>query len=119
ARAVTLADLTATLVARRWPLAGASAGVAARGRLDGHAEARRERGSWSLTGAVHLLGLDVSGPALAGDRLRLDPLGGTWDVSDAAGAWTIRRLDLACPLARLTGGGSLTAAGGSAKVEAK
>ncbi|HEX8203999.1 MAG TPA: hypothetical protein VF590_26220, partial [Isosphaeraceae bacterium] len=60
-----------------------------------------------------LLGLDAAGPALAGDRLRLERVGGAWDLSEAADAWTVRRLDLSSPIGSVKAEGTLTATPGA------
>jgi translocation and assembly module TamB len=106
-RAATDPDLSLTVKGERWPLALAGAAVTVRARLDGGLTLRREAGRWVSSGDARLLDLDASGPALAGDRLRLDGVSAGWDLAQTAGAWQVRRLGLRCPLAELTGQGSL------------
>ncbi|MBV8381395.1 MAG: hypothetical protein JOZ63_02235 [Planctomycetaceae bacterium] len=118
ARAGTQPDLELSLSGCRWPLAGSVAGVLARGRLDGKIEARRQEGHWAFGGAAKVLDLDAAGVALAGDRLRIDRIDGTWDLAQDAGAWAIRRFDATCPLATLAASGTIAeTASASARVE--
>ncbi len=118
AKVGTPSDLELRLSGRRWPLAGAVAGVTARGRLDGKIDARRHEGLWALAGDARIFDLDAAGPTLADDHLRLDRCDATWDLAESAGAWTIRRLELACPVATLAAGGTVAeTAGASTRIE--
>lgn len=116
------ADLSASLTCQSWPWAVNTAGVVARGRLEGRLDATRRAGLWTIAGAPSLLGLDATGPALAGDRLRLDRVTAVCDVGQTAGAWCIRRLDLGCPVATVKAGGTIAARatpGASARLDAR
>lgn len=101
--------LTIDLTAHRWPSAFAGAGVVARGRLDGSLAIRGHGPRIDISGDARILNLDASGPALAGDRLVMDTFGGAWDVSQSPVGWSIRRLDVACPIASLTSRGAIPA----------
>lgn len=105
-------DMTATVVGGRWPLAVRAGGVATRARLDGKFRAARKADQWSVSGDGQVLDLDAAGPALAGDRLRLDRTTVACDAAMSGGTWDVRRLDVACPLGSLkaVGRGSLTSA---------
>jgi translocation and assembly module TamB len=116
------ADLSASLSGKSWPWAVNTAGVAARGRFDGQLDAKRQAGLWTLAGNPSVLGLDATGPALAGDRLRLDRVAAVCDVSQTAGAWCVRRLDLGSPVATVKTGGTLAATatpGAAAQLDAR
>jgi len=62
--------------------------------------------------------LEVTGPRLAGDQLRLEPVTGSWDLAETpgagAGSWVIRRLDLGSPIFSLKTNGPLPAPPGTA-----
>jgi hypothetical protein len=109
----TSPELALILSGRRWPVAVARAGIAARGRFEGRLEFHQGAGNRTVAGDAYLLDLDAAGPALAGDRLRLDRIGGAWDLSEAVGAWTVRRLDLSSPIGALKAEGTLTATPGA------
>lgn len=105
-------NLTASLNANHWPLALSTGGVKARGRLDGKLALQCKGDSWSVTGTAQVLDLDASGPALAGDRLRLDRTTISYDASLTGGSWDVRTLDVASPLGSLKalGQGSIASA---------
>lgn len=108
-QATGAADLSLAVQGRSWPLmiAGASVGadLAAKTRLDGVFRASKTKGLWASSGDAVLLGLDAEGPALAGDRLKLDRVNGIWDLSQSPEGWAIRRVDLTSPVAVLKGKG--------------
>ena len=110
-RAAGTPDLSLAVKGARWPLALATRGVAAGGRLDGEIKLARAGGRWSASGDAALLDLDASGPALAGDRLRLDRVAAAWDLAQAPEAWAVRRLTLHSPVAELVASGSIAADG--------
>jgi translocation and assembly module TamB len=57
---------------------------------------------------------------LAGDRLRLDRVGASWDLAQAAGAWTVRRLEVDSALGSLASSGTLPVpAGTPARIEGR
>ena len=112
-RAEVPPDLEVAVSGQDWPLAVSFRGAAARGRYQGQTSVRRVAGHWALSGDATLLELDASGPALAGDRLQLDRVGGTWDVSETGAGWTVERLDLRSPLATLKATGRIPAAPGA------
>src|SRR5262249_44886936 len=104
-------DVEVTLAGRQWPWTWtvAGAGLSARGVLDGGLAFQRRSGLWAFTGNATLAAFEASGPLLAGDRLRLDRMTGSWDVEQTAGAWAVRRLELKSPIASLTAAGRLPA----------
>ena len=112
-------DLTLDLTGSRWPLAVAMAGVEARGRFDGKAGIRIDKAGLSASGEAQMLDLDASGPTLAGDRLRLDQIGGTWDVAQGAQGWTIRDLDIQSRLGTIAGKGDAQLAAGPMHLEGR
>lgn len=99
--------LTLTVKGERWPLALAAPGAVVRGRLDGALKAARTAGAWSSSGDAKLLGLDASGPALAGDRLAFDSLGANWDVAQSGGTWSVRNVGVVSPVGTLSARGSV------------
>jgi translocation and assembly module TamB len=117
-------DLTLNLRAGRWPFSARAAGVAARGTLDGWFAVSQKAGRWDLKGDTRLLGLDISGAALAGDRLQLDLVTVLWDVvqgpAAAAGSgpatWDIRRLKLTSPVGTLAASGPIQGQPGTTAV---
>jgi hypothetical protein len=106
-------DLSVSLAGTRWPLDLQIEGYAGSARLDGTIGFRRRAGLWSSSGTAALLDLDAAGPVLAGDRLRLDRVAASWDVSRGGHAWTIRGLQLTTALGSLTSSGTLPAAAGT------
>ena len=106
-RAASGADLSLLVKSERWPLAlaGAAAGAefAARTRLDGQFRLERKAGRWAATGDARLLDLDATGPALAGDRLRLDSVAAAWDLEQSADAWNLRLARVKSPVGDLYG----------------
>jgi translocation and assembly module TamB len=113
-------DLEVTIAGAHWPWAWAvdSAGLSARGVLDGALAFRRRAGLWSSTGDATVKAFEASGPRLAGDRLRLDRITGAWDLEKTGQAWVVRRLDLKSPVAALTAAGTLPAPPGTtSKIE--
>lgn len=113
AASTATADLSMRLSGRGWPVAATLAGIVARCRFDGKAEYQQAAGRRMLSGDARIIDLDATGPSLAGDRLRLEQVGGAWDVSESAGAWTVRRLDLAAPVGSLKAEGTMTATPGA------
>jgi translocation and assembly module TamB len=106
-------DLEVKLRGRQWALALDGAGLAARGLLDGGLNFVRRSGLWTLSGDATLSALEVDGPLLAGDQLRLDRVTGSWDLGQTAQAWVVRRLDLKSPIATLAVAGPLPAPPGT------
>jgi len=106
-------DLGLAVNATRWPLALAARGAVVAGRLDGEVKLGRSGGRWAAAGDATLRNLDASGPALAGDRLRLDKVAGVWDLAQTAEAWTVRRLSVTSPVGELIASGSIAADGGA------
>ena len=101
------ADFELGVTGRAWPLAATVAGVVGSARLDGTLKVWRSQGRWQSTGDAALLALDVSGPRLAGDRLRAERAGGTWDVGETDHGWALRTLDLAAPFGHLKARGTV------------
>lgn len=87
--------------------------MSVRGRLDGTIGIRRDSGSVTLTGEARLLDGEATGPALGGDRIAVDSLGGTWDLAQTPSGLTVRRLDLACPVGSVRTRGAIPALPGS------
>lgn len=114
AKGGTPADLAFNVRARRWAFGASIAGVTARGQLDGQLAGSRKKGLWGLLGDAKLLGLDVAGPALQGDRLRLDRVAGVWDVEQGVGAWSVRRMNLTSPVGTLSASAPLLGTPGTA-----
>jgi len=113
-------ELTLAVSGRRWPLAVAAAGVAARARFDGEARVERREGRWTTRGEAAWLRVEASGPTLNGDAPRLDRVDATWDIglTNAADGWTIRSFELKAPSAEVRVVGTLPASpGDSARVE--
>ncbi|QEH32221.1 hypothetical protein OJF2_06900 [Aquisphaera giovannonii] len=106
-------DTAVRIAGKDWPLAIAAGGLVTRGRLDGEIRAGRSAGRWGASGEADVLGLDVDGPALAGDRLKLDAVKGSWDLAQDGGAWAIRKLAVDCPVGSL--GAAATVGGDPAK----
>lgn len=92
------ADLTARVRGKHWPWSVDSGGVIARGRLDAQLEAVRRAERWRLVGTAAVYSLDAAGPVLAGDRLRLDRVGGAVEIAETEHAWDVRRLDVTSPV---------------------
>jgi translocation and assembly module TamB len=117
-------DLSLAVKGERWPLAlaGATLGadLSARTRLDGTLTLARKAGQWSAAGDARLLDLDATGPALAGDRLRLDQVVAAWDLAQTANAWQVSKIDVQSPVAIVTGHASVGSDGTvpAAKLEA-
>jgi translocation and assembly module TamB len=101
------------LTARHWPLDFAVSGIESTGHLSGDIKVKRHQARWACTGNVWAHNLDATGPLLARDHLRLDRVGGTWDLAETSEGWTIHRLDLSSPLASLKAVGGLPAQPGS------
>jgi translocation and assembly module TamB len=99
--------LALNLTGHRWPVAPVLAGVVGRGRLDGPIAIKQAGGEWSLTGDARVLDLDAAGPALAGDRVKLDRVAGAWDLALVDGRWTIRKLDVSTPVGTVKASGTL------------
>jgi translocation and assembly module TamB len=142
ARPAAAADLTLNLLARRWPFSARGGGVAARGTLDGQFAVIQKAGRWDVKGDTRLFGLDISGAALAGDRLQLDVVTAIWDVvqgqassppssalrapsprggegaapGSGAATWDIRRLKLTSPVGTLAASGPIQGLPGTAAV---
>jgi len=111
-------EVVVAVTGRSWPLAIDAGGVRARARFDGRAEARREAGGWRFTGDAQALDLDAGGPALAGDRVKWDRVGGTWEVAQLVEGWAVDRLDLRSPVGTLVATGRVPAPPGStARIE--
>ncbi|WP_165228960.1 hypothetical protein [Aquisphaera insulae] len=98
-RAADSPDTSLRIAGKDWPLAVTAGGLVAKGRLDGEIRLGRTTGHWAAAGEANLLDLDAAGPALAGDRLRLDAVKGSWDLAEDDGAWAIRKLSVDCPVA--------------------
>lgn len=103
-------DLVIDVKGQRWPWALRVRDLETSGRLEGGFRVSQRSGNWSASGEAGLADLDASGSLLAGDHLRLDRVGGTWNVSETAGAWTVHRLDLMSPVGWLKASGELDAA---------
>ena len=106
-------DLEVKLVGRQWPLAFAGADLAARGLLEGELAFARRNGLWGSSGDASVSAFAVDGALLAGDRLRVDRISGSWDLGKTAQAWVIRHLDLKSPIATITAAGTLPAPTGT------
>ncbi len=104
-------DIKLGLKGTRWPLALTSSGVEARGKLDGILVVKRLAGNWSTSGEAKFLDFDANGPALSGDRIVFDSVGGAWELAQSADIWTVKRLGLTSPVATLSATGSLSASG--------
>jgi translocation and assembly module TamB len=92
---------TVALAANRWPLDLALSGLTGRAILDGTAAIDLRGGAVAASGDITLARVEAAGPALGGDRVRLDQIAGAWDLARSEAGWTIRRLDLASPIASL------------------
>lgn len=117
-RAASAPDLALAVKGVRWPLAVAAPGAVVRGRLDGALRAARAAGRWASAGDAKLLGVDASGPALAGDRPTFDAVGAVWDVAQAGPAWEVKSLGVFSPVGTLNARGSVAAAA-DARVEGR
>ncbi len=109
-------NVNVDLTAHRWPSFVSVGGATVRGHLDGKIGVRRKDGVLSLLGDARMMGLEAAGPALGGDRLAMDVLGGSWDVGQGPAGWSIRRLDLKCPVASIRSQGAIPATPGASAV---
>ncbi len=100
-------DLLVAVLGRDWPIVARLAGVEVGGRLDGGLDFDRKRGLWKLGGDARLLGFRAHGPGLAGDALAFDRVEAGWDLAEADGGWSIRRLGLTCPVGEIRAEGGL------------
>ncbi len=106
-------DLEVTVAGKGWPIHLRKSGLEASGRFDGTIEAKRDRGRWSARGDTALLGVEATGPALAGDRLSLDRLVAACEAGQTATGWSILKLKLTSPVASLSGSGTWPASEGA------
>ena len=104
-------DLKLAIKGTRWPLVVQSSGVTARGKLDGILMVSRGSGNWSSSGEAKFMDLDATGPALSGDRLAFEAVGGAWELVQSADVWSIHRLGLTSPVATLSATGSFSTLG--------
>jgi translocation and assembly module TamB len=102
-------DLAVDIQGKSWPWAVSLRGVDAAGRLDGALAVARQSGRWSVSGRTDMTHVEAAGALLAGDRLRLDRIAGTWDLAQTPTGWAVRRLDLTSPLGTLKAVGALPA----------
>jgi translocation and assembly module TamB len=102
-------DLRLNLAGNDWPFSLRGAGLTAGGRLVGELELGREAGLWSARGDAILRGFAAEGAGLAGDRLVLESLSVGCDVERTAAGWSIRKLDVRCPIAELSATGVIPA----------
>jgi translocation and assembly module TamB len=111
-------NVTLQFSGRDWPLNFAQGGVVVSGRFSGELEAARAAAYWHVKGTTWLGGLDLSGPRLVGDHLRLDRAGGRWAVEQSSSGWSVRELDLSAPVGWLKLDGAFpVAAGATTKLE--
>ncbi len=109
-------DLDLTIRAHRWPLVLDQSGLSLRTQLEGTLAIQQREGRWQTEGQAHLEDLEARGPMLAEDRLRIDRLGGSWELAQTEHGWDIRKLDLTCPLASLVVSGNDDANGTATRI---
>ncbi len=102
--------LAVGFLADKWPLALAVNGISASADLVGRVGANRGDRKWSLEGEAQLVGLDLAGTALSGDRVRFDTMGGRWSFGQTDSGWAISALDLRSPIGTLHASGPIPAA---------
>ncbi|WZO99265.1 hypothetical protein EP7_000864 [Isosphaeraceae bacterium EP7] len=105
----TSADQTLLLTGKDWPIAVREAGITAKGNLVGTVGADRRKGLWSARGNATLRKVVADGPVLAGDRLTLESVEAGCDLMQTPTGWSIRMLDLKCPIGELTASGTVPA----------
>ena len=69
--------------------------------FDGSAKVERKGGHWATSGDARMIGLDAGGPALSGDRLRLESVAAAWDVEQTLKAWDVRQAKVTSPVGEL------------------
>ena len=108
-------DLTVQVVGKDWPLNLRGDGGLGRGRFGGTLDARRIKGLWTLATVSALDGFEADGPAFRGDHPRFDRVTLVADLLQrAAGGWSVRRLELACPIGRVRAEGMVPPIEGAA-----
>lgn len=97
------ADMAIQLVGKDWPLNFRGDGGLGRGRFGGNVEAKRAKGLWSMSSVAALDGFEAEGPAFQGDHPKLDRVTLAADLGQTAGGlgWTIRKLEVVCPVGHL------------------
>ncbi len=104
-----LPDLSLSVDGSRWPLALNVANGDFQGRYHGKVQAGRVGGRWTIAGQAQVLDFDASAPILAGDRVQLDRVGGSWKLVQGEEGWAVETLDLRSPLGSLRATGRLPA----------
>jgi translocation and assembly module TamB len=106
-------DLVLKIEGHAWPLAAEGAGLAAQGVLEGGFGFARRSGLWSLSGNASVSAFELDSPFLAGDRLRLERITGSWDLEKTEHAWVARRFELSAPIATISAAGPLEVSPGA------
>jgi len=113
ARDSSTGDLAVTVAGKGWPIHVLKGGAEVRCRFDGRLEASRKGGTWSAGGDATLGDFRAEGPALAGDRLLLGRVARACDLGpEVGGGWSVRRFDLACPVATVKASGGFPSVAG-------
>lgn len=97
--------LAVDVKAQHWPWAFSARDLDSAGRLDGQVALKGHAGEWSVSGDAGLVDVDLAGPRLAGDHLRLDQVKSTWNVTTGTEGLVVHRLDLTSPLGTLQASG--------------
>lgn len=116
AKAVAVAsDMALQVVGKDWPINLRGDGGLGHGRFGGTLEARRTNGLWTVATDSALDGFEAEGPAFRGDHPRFDRVTLGADVAqkpDGAG-WSVRKLELACPIGRVHAEGAVPPVAGA------
>lgn len=113
-------DLDLKIVGERWPWVFTTDEVQARGLFEGSLAADQKGGNLAVEGDARLLELSATGPAIAGDELRLDTVNLALKLKHEGDVWTSDRLSATSMLGKLSASGSYPPAEGrSAVLEGK
>lgn len=104
-------SLTLDVNGQQWPLVYVGGPVKASGQLSGEIKLEQLGEIWRSKGDTDLSELEISGPALSGDVVRLEHNTGAWDFDYAGPRSEVRRLEITSPLAELKAQGLTSVTG--------